>query len=681
MEELQVLKFGHLLHGGDYNPEQWLDEPDILKKDIAYFKEAGINTVSLGMFSWSMLEPEEGNFQFEWMEEVIENLYQNGISAILATPSGARPKWMADKYEEVLRVDENRNRNLFGLRHNHCYTSPVYREKIKKINKELANRFKDNPAVILWHISNEYGGECHCPLCQEAFRAWLKERYGTIEEVNQRWCTTFWSHRYLDFSQIESPSPRGETALQGLSLDWKRFVTDRTLDFMKHEIQALREAEARQPATTNFMYNFNGLDYHKFADELDLISWDSYPTWHKEEEYQTALDCGMQHDIMRSIKKQSFLLMESCPSSTNWQKVSKLRRPDMHITASLQAVAHGSDSVLYFQMRQSRGGEEKFHGAVIDHYGGNDTRVFKEVCRTGKALEALGQIAGSQVKAEAAVIYDWDCRWAVEGSAGPRNCGMYYKESVEKSYNGLRRQGLNVDVISTDQPLEGYKLVIAPMVYMFRNGFERRVRQFVDQGGIFVLTYWSGVVDENDRCYLGGTPYGLMDVMGLRSTEIDGLYDGEINHFYPVDKNEAGLDSVYTCEHLCQLVELTTAKSLMVYGDDFYKKTPAVTYNAFGKGSAYYVCADAEQYFYTDFYEKLVKKAGIETILGEKLPQGIEVTSRFTKEAEYIFIQNYRKKEKKILLPQGGWEIVYGDGSGALAPLSTLVLKRSRKEL
>lgn len=283
----------YLLHGGDYNPEQWLDRQDILDADIAFFKKAHINTVSVGIFSWAMLEPEEGKYNFQWLEDVIEKLYANGISVILATPSGARPKWLADHYPEVLRVKTDRHRNLFGGRHNHCYTSPVYREKISKINTELSKRFGQHPAVVLWHISNELGGECHCPLCQEKFREWLREKYETIENLNNQWCTTFWSHRYNSFDEIESPSPRGEVALHALNLDWKRFVTKQTLEFVEVEKAAIAAGGSNRPVTVNLMYDFAGLDYSKFADAVDIVSWDNYPTWHKEEEYKTALDCGL----------------------------------------------------------------------------------------------------------------------------------------------------------------------------------------------------------------------------------------------------------------------------------------------------------------------------------------------------------------------------------------------------
>lgn len=671
------VNFGKLIHGGDYNPEQWLHMPEILEKDIEYFKKAKINEVSLGIFSWSTLEPEEGVFHFEWMEKIIDRLYENGISVMLATPSGARPKWMADKYPEVLRVDETRHRNLFGVRHNHCYTSPVYREKTRIINMELAKRFGNHPGVIAWHISNEYGGECHCPLCQAEFRKWLKEKYQTIENLNRAWATTFWSHTYNSFEQVESPSSRGETALHGLNLDWKRFVTDRTVDFVKHEVQAIRDGGSDKPTTINMMYDFRGLNYHKFADIIDIVSWDNYPQWHKKQEYLTAMDDGMQHDIMRSIQKKPFLLMESCPSATNWQPVSKLKKPGMLHAASMQAIAHGSDSVQYFQLRQSQGSSEKFHGAVIDHYGGDDTRVFGEVSQVGDSLEKLSEIAGAGVDAKVAVLFDWESRWAMEDAQGPRNAGLFYKETVEKSYYAFRKLGLNVDLIDMEQELDGYQVVAAPMLYMFRKGFEEKVRRYVEKGGRFILTYWSGIVDDTDLCFLGGTPYGLMDVVGLRSTEIDGLYDSESNTGCPVKGNSLHLAKSYTCTNLCDLVKPSTAEVLMTYGSDFYAGMPAFTVNTYGAGKAYYVCADFEQGFYDEVYRKIAGEAGVKRTISH-IPEGVEVTSRETQDAEYIFVQNFNRQPAEIRLPVEEYPVWLGVYDGTIDRLGTVVLKKKK---
>ena len=669
------MRSGYLMHGGDYNPEQWLDMPEVLETDIVRFREAKINTVTVGIFSWAKLEPKEGEYRFEWLEEIIDRLHGNGISVILATPSGARPHWMADKYPEVLRVNAMRQRNLFGGRHNHCLSSPIYREKVRRINTELVKRLGAHPAVKMWHISNELGGECHCELCQKAFRGWLKKKYQTIEALNKSWWTTFWSHTYDSFDQIESPSPLGEMSVTSLKLDWRRFISDQTIDYMEDEIRAIRDAGSDLPVTTNLMYHFYEIDYFRLAEKIDIASWDNYPSWHKREEWETARDTAFWHDVIRSLKRKPFFLMESCPGATNWKDVSKLKRPGMLTATSLQSIAHGSDGAMYFQMRKGRGAAEKLHGAVIDHYDGNDTRTFRDVCEAGEMLEALSEVAGTTTKSEAAVIFDWDNRWALDGSEGPRNKDLHYQECVEKSYRALRRQGLNVDVIDQKCSLAPYRFVAAPMQYLFHEGFAEKVREFVEKGGTFVLTYWSGVVDENDLCFLGGTPHGLMDVFGLRSEEIDSLYDEEENLLCRTDGTPEGMKDSYVCRYLCQLVKPADARTLMTYGRDFYAGTPALLENDFGEGKAYYVCADAEQAFYDDFYERLTKEAGISPILPTEIPDGVEVTSRSGENADYIFFQNFNRRDMKVQLPEG--EVIFGDKEGNMKPLGNIVVKIS----
>lgn len=667
-----------LLHGGDYNPEQWLDRPDILEKDVEMLVESGCNTVSLGIFSWSVLEPEEGVFRLDWLEEIVDRLYAKGISTILATPSGARPKWMADQYPEVLRVDESRHRNFFGGRHNHCYTSPVYREKVAIINKKLAERLGNHPGVILWHISNEYGGECHCPLCQKAFQNWLREKYGTIEELNRRWYTAFWSHTYQSFDQVESPSSRGENALHALNLDWKRFVTHQTADFIHHEVEAVRAGGSNLPVTANLMHYFDGLDYFKLAKELDIVSWDTYPTWHKEPVIETGYDNGMCHDLMRSLKGRPFFQMESCPSSTNWQSVSKLKRPGILFLQSMQAIAHGGEGSMYFQIRQSRGSSEKFHGAVIDHYGGTDTRVFREVCRIGQTLKEISPMAGSRVESPVAILYDWDSQWAMEDSQGPRNKGLHLLEVQQKFYGAFRRRGLNVDLVDMDCDIEKYRVLALPMCYMFKEGFSEKVRAFVEKGGILINTYWSGIADDTDLCYLGGTPHGLMDVLGARSMEIDGLYDWEENELVPEPGNELGLNRTYRCKYLCDLLELRGAKAVMTYGSDFYQGYPALTVNAYGKGFAWYVAADGEKEFYQDFIRLLMEQYHICGPVSGSIPENLEVTTRETDDTRYVIYQNFGTEPVKLPLPEGAFEAFYGDAEKDLSGYDMVILKQNK---
>lgn len=647
------MDFKRLLHGGDYNPDQWLDQPEILEEDIKLMKKAHVNCVSLGIFSWALLEPSENHYEVEWLRNIIDNLYKEGIYTILATPSGAMPNWLTNQYPSVMQTMENGIRNIPGKRHNFCYTSKKMREKTYQMDAHLSKELGNHPGVILWHISNELGGNfhdgaCYCEECQEAFREWLKKKYETLDALNKAWWTRFWSHVYTDWSQIHSPAPNGENILHGLNLDWKRFTTYQMTDFCKGEIQAVRTYSDR-PVTTNFMDFFKNLDYYKLHQCLDIVSWDSYPLWHSStDEVPVAVRTAANHTMMRSMKKKPFLLMESTPSLVNWREINSMKRPGMHLLSSMQAVAHGSDSVQYFQWRKGRGSFEKFHGAVVGHKGGENTRVFRDVTAVGCFLEQWQDtILDSCNQPKVAMIFDWENWWALEDAAGPRS-DMQYPELFLTHFRPFWEAGIDVDIICPEEFIQEentqYRLVVAPYQYLYQPGYADAVESYVKKGGTFVTTCFSGIVNETDLCFTDKHP--LQAVLGIEQEEMDAPFEAFPNTILWEKTGEE-----FAAGSLREVVTLLTAKPMGVYTTDYCKGCAAVTQNEYGNGKAYYLAAEGNYEFLKAFYGQLLEEKGIRNPLGIELPYGVTVSSRKKENGEEIlFLQNYNNSEVKLTL-------------------------------
>lgn len=672
----------HMLHGGDYNPDQWIRTPAIWDDDMRLMRLAACNAMSIGIFSWSALEPEEGRFEFGWLDTIMDKLAANQAYAVLATPSGAKPAWMSRAYPEVRRVGPDGARQPHGGRHNHCRTSPVYRAKCVQINTRLAERYKDHPALLVWHASNEYnGGDCFCDLCLDAFRAWLRLRYeNDIDRLNHAYWSSFWSHHFPDWDYVV-PTDRG---VHGLMLDWERFKTLQTIDFFKAETAPLRSITPHVPVTTNFMNGSDTLDYWAFAGAVDVIAWDSYPNWHETgNDAAVAAHTALLHDQCRAMKRgKPWMLMESVPSIPTRGRVKKRKEPGMHLLSSLQAVAHGSDTVQYFQWRKSRGCVEKFHGAVVDHVGNADTREFREVAQVGQALAKLDAIVGTTVRPEVALVQDWENEWAIrEGARIYLGDNAKYRQECGAHYFPFWSAGVPVDVIDQTCELDGYKLLVIPMAYMLRPGFAGRVAAYVERGGTVVMTYWSAVVDPSDLCFLGGVPGdGLRQVFGVREEESQSYYSQESVRVAMAEGNALGLSGAFTAVDTCSVIHAEGAEVLATYADQYFAGSPALTVNAFGRGKAYYVAGRMEALFLSRFYGQFIAALGLERAIHADLPPGVTAQLRTDGENRYVFLMNFNKSEATVNL-DGEYRDLLGGGTLAgnvtLERYGVRVLRRS----
>ena len=679
-------KCRHMLHGGDYNPDQWIRTPDIWDEDMRLMKLAGCNAMAIGVFAWSALEPEEGRFEFGWLDTIMDKLTANDAFAVLATPSGAKPAWMSRGYPEIRRVRADGVREPHAGRHNHCRTSPVYREKCSIINTKLAERYKDHPALLIWHASNEYNGaDCLCERCLAAFHAWLRDRYDNdINKLNHAYWSSFWSHTFPDFDYV-IPVDRG---VHGLVLDWERFKTHQTIDFFNAETAPLRTITPAVPITTNFMPNCDTLDYGAFARVVDVISWDSYPTWHEAgDDVQVAVDTALLHDLCRSMKGgKPFMLMESVPSIPTRNAVKKRKQPGMHLLSSLQAIAHGSDTVQYFQWRKSRGCMEKFHGAVVDHAGTEQTRVFREVAEVGATLARLDDVVGTSVQSEVALIQDWENEWAIrEGARVYLGDNARYREQCAAHYRPFWELGVPVDVIDQTADLAPYKLLVAPMIYMLRPGFAERVKRFVGEGGVVVMTYWSGVVDESDLCLLGGVPgQGLREVFGVWEEESQSYFPDETVAIAMAENNPLKMDGCYTAVETCSVVHAEGATVLATYASDYFAGSPALTVNSYGRGKAYYIASRNEPRFLADLSRRLVSELAIERVIDADLPEGVTAQLRTDGKTRFVFLMNFNDSEKHVDLGAGYLDLLSGrpvSETVRLEPYGVLILRESHQRI
>ncbi len=633
-----IAGFPHLLHGGDYNPDQWMEHyPEVIDEDFRLMKLAGCNTFSLGIFAWTTYEKREGEFDFSWLDDLMDRMAAAGNKVFLATPSGARPAWMAKRYPEVCRVNAQGIRDHYQTRHNHCWSSPYYRAKVREINSLLAQRYAAHPALAAWHISNEYSGQCHCELCKAEFRHYLQRKFKTLDAFNHACWTGFWSHTYTDWDEIEPD----DHCVDGLALEWSRFNTEQVCDFMRWEVAALRPY-SQHPVTTNMMGFWGGVNYFRVAEVCDFISDDRYPGWLNVRDFAgTASATAMIHDMHRSMQKKPFVLMESTPSNLNWQPYYRLKRPGLHRAEELLAVGHGADAVMYFQYRKGRGGSEKLHGAVVDHEGSEKPRVFQDVAELGSVLQKLQPVVGTSTAPEVAFIYEWNSNDALRFSQGPSfEVTKQIDETMMLHYRAFWEQNIPADVIESTMDFSAYKLIVAPMLYLLRPGVARRIREFVAAGGVWVSTYLSSYVDDTNLVFRGGLPGdGLREVFGIWQEELDGLTPEDRQHLVAVAGNALGLEGCFAVRDYAERIHPEGATVLATYGEDFYAGEAALTVNYFGQGAAYYQAARGDLDFLRRFYRHLADRHGIVRLL--ETPEGVHATVREGDGERYLFLYNF----------------------------------------
>lgn len=650
-----------ILFGGDYNPDQWDDAT--IDEDMRLFKLANINFLVFPVFAWAKLEPAEGQYQFDWLAKLLDKVHANGIEVGLATPTGAQPAWLSLKYPEVLPVDIQGRKRTHGMRVFYCYNSRKYRERARSIASALARTFGSHPAVKLWHVANEYGTYCYCDNCQKLFREWLQARYGSLMELNNRWHTSFWGRTLYDWNEIMLPSELNDDYRFSptVQLDYLRFVSDSTADCFTNEYNAIREICPDTPIYTNMSGFIKKLDQFVLTQRMDIVGWDNYP-WPTHDKSLVAL----KHDIMRGLKDgQSYMLAEQSPNQQNWQPYNRLKRPGEVRKLTYQALAHGADTCLFFQMRQSIAGQEKFHGAVISRSGDENTRVFRETAQLGAELKLLSEIVGARTRAQVGILFDWNNWWALENSSGPSK-DLDYLETVRRFYRPFYEQNVSVDVVGFHSDLSKYRVVVAPMVYMMKPGLAERIVDFVEAGGILIATFLTGVADENDRCIYGEYPGPLKELLGLAVEETDALYHGEYNQMQHLGES-------YSCSLLCDLIQLRGAQVLATYGKDFYSGLPCLTKNDYGAGSAYYFATLPEDKFMDRFVQGLSLKAVANT------DQNVEVTARQNEHGLFLFCINHNNAPAMIDLKERSMQNVLNGqvytGKVMLAAEAIMVLK------
>ncbi|MEU4694213.1 beta-galactosidase [Actinoplanes sp. NPDC023714] len=635
-----------MFYGGDYNPEQWPEE--VWDDDVELMREAGVTAVTVGVFAWSHLEPEEGVYDFGWLDRVLDRLHAGGIGVVLATPTASPPPWFTLAHPAGLPVNADGVRLTHGSRDTYCVSSRPYRAAARRIAGELGRRYAHHPAVAMWHVHNEYGTDCRCDLTAEAFRSWLAKRHGSLEALNEAWTTAFWSQRYSDWAQIMPPRATQYLPNPAQVLDFRRFLSDEMLGAFVEQRDLLRSVNPSIPITTNFVQGgWVSVDHARWAAEVDIVAVDHYPD---SADIAAEEETAFAGDLARSWGGGRWLLMETAPNLIYTRGRMHAKEPGRMTRHSLGYVARGSAGAMYFQWRQPLGGAELFHSAMVPH-AGPDSPVFREATSLGRILAALPGLDAGSPAAEVAVTWDAPSWWALQG-AGLPSAGIDYLAAVRQAHRALYRAGVATDFVFPGLPLDlaRHRMVVVPHLYLVSAEAAAAFRDFVASGGTLVLGPLSGIAEPSARVLPGGYPAAFREISGVRVTE-----------WHPLDPaSPVTLDDGGTARGWSERVELTGATARARYAGGVLAGEPAITRHDFGDGTCWYVSAGLDD----DGWERLLRavaaEAGISAVL-EGVPPGVEAVRR----GPLLFLLNHNPSAVTVPLPEPAVDVLTGSSVAA----------------
>lgn len=642
--------------GVDYYPEHWNKER--WKYDAGLMKAAGISVVRLAEFAWIKLEPEPGAFDFKWLDDAIDILAQEGIRIVLGTPTAVPPVWLIEEYPDILPVNLEGKRLGFGGRHHDCQSNETYHSHIRRFLRIMAAHYSTNPNVIGWQIDNEFGNShndlCACASCHRAFHRWLENKYISIECLNEAWGTVFWSQTYQRFDQIPLPLPTPNAHNPSLLLDWKRFASDLIVSFQKIQIDILKAECPNHFITHNFMGFFDKTNYYDLAKELDFVSHDQYPLLFRNGMDLTAspMRSAAALSLMRGMKRKAFWIMEQQAGAAGWQEIGAAPRPGQLKLWTYQSVAHGADTVVYFRWRSCLFGAEQYWHGILPH-SGEPGRQYEEIKKTITELTPVVKAFEECLpEAEAAIIFSYDEDWAFK--IQPHHPDLDYIRHIQGYYEAFYNANVPVDFISPDTEFSGYKLLVAPLMFLVTPELLKKLEEFVAKGGHLILTMRTAVKNWNNKVISKTLPGDISPVVGIRIEEYDCLR--EIKQAIRWVNSE-GDSKEGEVSKWCDIITLDGAEALSVYQNDFYKGTPAITRHRYKKGIGYYIGTELGTSSLKQLVARITDNAAIKAVINS--PDGVEVTRRRGRNADYFFVMNHNNTDAELPIPIE-WQVVIG---------------------